>query len=323
MTSWGEIMAESDITLTCPHCNLKSREDIAQDYFSMFVNRFDTMFEWTGLPETIPEHILERYLKINGWCGIGKHPTAEGLYCFFGGLGGQPDEYYRPTEIVMANPVLGSKNYKIGVDVVWAKNDSLHKGISGLLSRYSHLLAANDVSIHVAQINSRIPFAFVADTEAGVTSVKSYLKQIEDGSLAVIQSSSFNKGVVPTSLSTGSGDYLKALIELHQYLKSQCWLDFGINSNFNMKRERQNVAEVEANAPALLPYIDEMLKFRKTICSEVNKMFPDQNWDVKLNSAWKLENETQVKQVEMMGESEEQEDDESSQLEEDKSDEVS
>lgn len=289
-----------DTTVTCPRCNLKSRDEIAQDYFTMFINRFDTMFKWTGLPDTIPEHILERYLKINGWCGIGNGPKSSQLYCFFGGLGAKPDAYYQPTQIIMANPVLGSHNYTIGKDVVWAKNDSLHRGISSLLSRYSHLLAANDVSIHVAQINSRIPFSFVADTEAGVKSVEKYMKDIEDGKLSVVQSSSFNKGVIPTSLSTGSGDYLKALIELHQYLKSQCWLDFGVNSNFNMKRERQNTAEVEANAPSLLPYVDEMLKFRKIICEEVHDMFPDQNWSVELNSAWKLELETQELQVAQM-----------------------
>lgn len=293
----------TDTTLTCPKCNLKSRDDIAQDYFTMFINRFDTMFTWKGLPDTIPEHILERYLKINGWCGIGKAGKSSQLYCFFGCLGGVPDAYYQPTEIILSNPILGSKKFKIGEDVVWAKNDSLHKGLSDLLARYSHLLASNDVSIHVAQVNSRIPFVFVGETQTDVDSAKQYLKDIEDGKLGVMQSTSFNKGIVPSSLSTGSGDYLKALIELHQYLKSQCWLDFGINSNFNMKRERQNTAEVEANAPALLPYIDEMLKFRKKICEAVHEMFPDQNWSVELNSAWKLENETQVKQVEMMDQS--------------------
>ena len=67
-----------------------------------------------------------------------------------------------------------------------------------------------------------------------------------------------------------------------------------------MKRERQNTAEVESNAPYLLPLVDEMLKFRKIICDEVHEMFPEQNWTVELNSAWAFENQTQELQVESL-----------------------
>lgn len=300
-----------DRSLTCPRCNLKSCDEIAEDYYLTFLNRLDAMFKWKGLPDTIPEEILERYLKTIGWCGIGQ--VNDKLYCFFGGLGGPPSEYYRPTKIILANPVLGSREFTIGKDVVWAKNDSLYRGVSSLLARYANLLATNDVSIHVAQINSRIPFVFTGDTQSDVDSANKFIQKIEKGELSAVLSSSFNKGVIPTSLTTGSGDYLKALIELHQYLKSQCWLDFGINSNYNMKRERQNTAEVEANAPALLPLVDEMLKFRKKICEDVKEMFPGQDWDVELSSAWKLENETQTGNVELLvkestGVDEEQED---------------
>ena len=68
-----------------------------------------------------------------------------------------------------------------------------------------------------------------------------------------------------------------------------------------MKRERQNTAEVESNAPYLLPLVDEMLKFRKQLCDDVNKMF-ERNWSVELDSAWALENKTQELQVKNMEE---------------------
>ena len=65
-----------------------------------------------------------------------------------------------------------------------------------------------------------------------------------------------------------------------------------------MKRERLTTAEVENNSPALLPLVDEMLEFRKLICKEVHEMFPEQNWTVRLNSAWELENLSQHQEVE-------------------------
>lgn len=295
---------------TCPECDLRDRHSIAQDYYAMFINRLDSMFEWDiGTDtETIPVEILERYLKLNGWCGIGKAPDTNknpGLYCFYGGLGLTPDEYYQPTAIILANPVLGSKTYEIGKDVVWAKNDSLYRGLSQHLSRYAHLLATNDISLNVAQVVTRMPFILTAETENEYRSAKEYLDQVEKGRFGVIKSSAFNKGVIPQNAgdTAGNGNHLKALIEVHQYLKAQWSLDIGISSNFNMKRERQNTAEVESNAPYLLPLVDEMLKFREKICDDVNKMF-DRNWSVKLASAWALENETQKLQVEKMRHSE-------------------
>lgn len=303
----------------CPDCDMRNKHDIAQDYYAQFVNRTDSMFKWTGLPDTIPEYIFERYLKLNGWCGIGKATVQstgkEGLYCFFGGLGAKPDEYYRPTEIILANPILGTKTYTIGEDVVWAKNDSLNKGISHILARYAHLLADNDISINIAQVTTRIPFILTAETSAEEESAKLFIKQAEEGKIGIVKSSFFNKGLTPqTTESSSSGNYLKALIELHQYLKAQLSNDIGIGSNFNMKRERMSSAEVESNSPYLLPLVDEMLKFRQKICDDVKEMFPDQNWSVELDSAWKLEDDTQKLQVEEMRDS--------SQLEKDEPDDI-
>lgn len=298
-------MKDNNLGTVCPNCELRDRHTIAQEYYINFLNRTDSMFKWKGLPNTIPSYILERYLKVNGWAGIGLAPLeAEEhggeLVCFFGGLGLKPDLYYQPTAIILSNPVLGSKTYTIGKDVVWAKNDSCHQGISHIISRYSHMLADNDISINIAQINSRMPFVFTAETDNDIESARMYMKDIEAGKLAVIKSSIFNKGVEPKPTSVdGSGNHIKALIELHQYLKAQFYNDIGIGSSFNMKRERQNVAEVEANSPVLLPLVDEMLMFREKICEEVNSMF-SQSWSVELDSAWILENLKQELEVKEM-----------------------
>lgn len=302
----------NELLTQCPQCELRDRHTIAQEYFINFLNRTDSMFKYTGLPESIPAHILERYLKVNGWAGIGYAPeTAEQhageLVCFFGGLGLKPDLYYQPTAIILANPILGSKTYEIGKDCVWAKNDSCHQGISHILSRYAHLLAENDISINIAQVTTRIPFVLTAETDAEVKSAQTFLEQAEKGKLGIIKSIAFNKGVTPQpTISDSGGGYIKALIELHQYIKASLNNDLGVGSNFNMKRERLTTAESEMNAPSLLPLVDEMLKFRKIMCKEVNEKF-NQNWTVELDSSWELEDVRQTREA--MG------DDNSSQLE--------
>lgn len=291
-------MSEQVDLLKCPHCELRDKHVIAQEYFDQFVNRTDSMFKYKNLPKTIPAYILERYLKLNGWAGIGRAPERSKysgqLVCFFGGLGDAPDLYYQPTKIILANPILGTKTYTIGEDVVWGKNDSLARGIAPILSRYAHLIADNDISINVAQITTRAPFVITGETSNDLESAKTFIEDLEKGKLGVMKSSPFNKGLTPMPLiSDSSGGYIKSLIELHQYLKAQWSNDLGIGSNFNMKRERLNTAEVEANSPYLLPLVDDMLKFRKTMCDEVNAMFGE-NWEVELDSAWELEDVQQT-----------------------------
>lgn len=294
---------ENELFTKCPQCELRDRHTIAQEYFINFLNRIDKMFKYKGLPDTIPAYILNRYLFVNGWCGIGKAPDtakkhAGELVCFFGGLGEHPDLYYQPTAIILANPVLGSKIYTIGEDVVWAKNDACYKGISHILSRYAHLLADNDISINIAQVTTRVPFVMTAETEAEKLSAEEYIRKAERGQIGIVKSSFLNKGITPQpTITDASGGYIKALIELHQYLKAQCNNDLGIGSNFNMKRERMSTAEVENNSPYLLPFVDEMLYFREVMCNEVNAMFGT-NWSVELASAWELEDKQQTFEVE-------------------------
>lgn len=294
--------SENRLFTSCPQCDLRDKHTIAQEYYINFLNRTDSMFKYNGLPDSIPAYILERYLKINGWAGIGYAPeTAERhageLVCFFGGLGLKPDLYYQPTAIILSNPILGTKTYEIGKDCVWAKNDSCHQGISHILSRYAHLLAENDISINIAQVTTRIPFVLTAETDAEVKSAQAFLDQAEKGKLGIVKSMAFNKGVTPQpAMSDSGGGYIKALIELHQYLKASFNNDLGVGSNFNMKRERLTTAESEMNAPSLLPLVDEMLKFRKIMCDEVNEKF-GQNWSVELDSAWELEDINQTKEA--------------------------
>ena len=68
------------------------------------LNKTASMFEYEGLPETIPYFELEKILQRGGYGFISKH--GDNLYCFTGGLGGEPDVYGNPTSIIIANPAL-------------------------------------------------------------------------------------------------------------------------------------------------------------------------------------------------------------------------
>ncbi len=76
------------------------------------LDRTQAMFTWSGLPDTIPQYILERFLQTNGDCIF--YEYKNNLYVFVGGAGGEFDVYYRPTLYTIANPALDvSKQLKI------------------------------------------------------------------------------------------------------------------------------------------------------------------------------------------------------------------
>ena len=108
------------------------------DYVQYMLNRTITMFEWHGLPDTISSRMLELYLQINGYAAFltvdeqapvmqpatGTIPKPRnfqsGLYCFFGGIGGERDIYYRPLTFIAANPRL---KQSINASIVYPGDD--------------------------------------------------------------------------------------------------------------------------------------------------------------------------------------------------------
>mgnify|MGYP003289029291 CR=1 FL=1 len=70
----------------------------------MFFTRTNTMFEYEGLPETIPKEDLELIKQTFGSVTIAK--DKDKIYAFYGGLGGLLNEYYHPTLSIVTNPYL-------------------------------------------------------------------------------------------------------------------------------------------------------------------------------------------------------------------------
>lgn len=266
---------------------LKDKKRLVHSYVNYMLNRTQQMFDYTGLPESIPQKNLELILQVNGNAIITK--VDGDLYAFFGGLGGEFNAYYLPTIATVANPYLKfSKNMVIDKECVVMLNDSLYQGLMPLFSKYASLLAETDVSLRFASINARIPEIVFADNDAVAKSAKDYFDKIESGEeLGVIGSKPFFEGIKTADYSSkASATNIKDLIELQQYLKSNWFIDLGLNANYNMKREAINSSESGMNEDALLPLVDDMLNCRKIGLEKINKMYGT-NITVDLSSSWK------------------------------------
>lgn len=264
--------------------DLTDKEQGVKLYCTMALCRTQSMFSYENLPDTIPQRSLELYIQTGGSCCVAKH--GEELYAFFGTMGGEPNEYYMPTKYIVANPYLNfSKEYTIHEDCVVIPNDAMYMGLMPLFRRYATQLVENDITMYVADINSRIASLLTGNTDRDIASAKEYIAKIHKGELGIALSTPFMEGITAQPYGEHNSKLLTDLIELQQYYKASMFNDLGLNANYNMKRETIVSAEIEMNADALFPFVDNMLYCRELAVKEINEMF---GTDIKvtLNSAW-------------------------------------
>ena len=291
---------------------LKNKDLLIDTYIKRFFIRTSQMFEYKNLPETIPQRELELIIQ---FCRVAIFTKKDDkLFVFYGGLGGQPNEYYQPTQAIVSNPylkfsdVLELDDYiksdkKIDAVIVW--NDSAHMGMFPLFSQYAELLAECDLTTRYALINKRFMNILTADNDNTKESIRTMFEQVDNGTgFGIIVTKNLVNELNVTGIDMGikgSMD-LKDINETKQYILGSFYNDIGLNANFNMKRESINESEADLNEDALLPLTDDMLQCRKIGVDAINKLFGT-NIEVDYSSSWKKLRE-EIKQREELADAE-------------------
>lgn len=279
-------------------CDILDKETSIFNYVQYMFDRTNAMFHYTGLPDTIPEYMLEYMLQIYGSVAVLEY--NDNLYVFRANFGGPPDPYYRPTHAIVSNPALGlSGSFRIinhlppYERVAWDDmkpcirflNDSQIMGLLPLFARYAVQMTENDISIRCAQINVRSQHVITAETGPEIESANAFMKGLEEGRLSAITRKPFGEGISITNVAQGQSNIVMQLIELQQYLKASWYNEIGLNSNFNMKSQYISSEEINSSADIMLPLIDNMLKSRQIAVELINKHFGT-NITVEKDSAW-------------------------------------
>lgn len=279
--------------------NFANKAKCIDNKISYMLARTQSMFSYSGLPDTLNSRIIELYLQVNGnLCitDIGEdvinksgHPDlTPGLYAFTGGMGGEYDIYYMPTLYTVSNPYLNySKNLRIDDDCIVIPSDSMYYGLLPLFQKYATALTENELSMNIATIVLRLQALISASDDNTKKSAEKYLQDIISGKIGIIGENAFfeNDLKVTPYATTGAHTTIQNIIELEQYLRATWYNDLGLNSNYNMKRESINSGESQLNNDALLPLVDNMLKCRQDGFDKVNKKYGT-NIKVELNSSW-------------------------------------
>lgn len=283
--------------------NFRDKSKSFYHYCAQYLNRTQRMFEYDGLPDTIPAEYLERFLQVYGFAVITS--VNDKLYAFVGGLGGQNESpYLEPTFATIANPALAfNKIVYFGNDGVLIRNDLAFEGLTPIISRYATALLENDISLDMVSKNMRVNIMINAPDDGLSKAADKFLNDIDNGERGIVGGFNFLKDIEIFPLSGTATNRITDLIEYQQYLRAGLYNEIGLQSNFNMKRESLNSAETGMNDDILIPLIDEMLYQREQGVKRINEMYGT-NITVKLSGIWEtvheeiteLEPETETEQ---------------------------
>lgn len=265
---------------------ITSKIDNLNDFTQSILNRTLGMFEYTGLPDSLPQVEIEKRLQLKGHATIFEYKGK--LYVTTGAYAGmEKSPYNQPTQVIVNVPAFNlNQTLDINKNCVVIKNDSLGAGLLTTIVKHGTLMIENEITMLIKDYNSRVETVFVGGTDQTVDSANTYIKNLVDGNLGVVAENSFLQDLkVQNSQGTNTTPYTD-LIQYQQFLKSDLYNELGLSSLNNMKKERMNVDEVNANNDNIYPLIDDMIKNRMDGIKMVNKLF-NGNIQVDYSGTWK------------------------------------
>lgn len=244
-------------------------------WLEMLFEKCVRIFEWQGLPETIPQHEIEKELVLHGFCGVVKSDINNKFYAIEnGGLTGVTEYKDIFTRFVFGNQGKafrgGKNNYKIGKDCVIVKNCALYNPMIDLIENYAHLLAHAEVTLALGLVNNRAPKIFTADDDKTVANINAFYNNIYEGNPKGILDPSL-LGIKGEDITQGTANDVSKILEVRNDLLRSFYNDIGVKCA-NNKKERQVVSEVESDEQMLLFNIDDMLASREKACEEMKKV---------------------------------------------------
>ena len=257
-------------------------------YIRMLFEKCLGMFEYSGLPKSLPASEIEKNLMWFGFTGV-FNDKKYGLTAVTGGLSGI-DQYYRPIKMTYAQPVLGSGELNINENCIVIYNtqsDVINPyGFSELIKRYARLLTDIDSSIDIQIINSRATKLNSVSNDMIAIAVNNAMKALESGETYTVNQKSILDGWTPKDWNTAHPDTLEKLIDAKQSLLNAFLEEIGVKS-INEKRERMISNEVSADNQLLMVNTDDLLYMRTQGVNEINEMFGT-NISVKLNDIYNV-----------------------------------
>lgn len=263
-------------------------------WFWKLLNFCMTIFDYQGLPETLPKREIESNLLLTGHDIVFKYrgDIITCNTCLYGF-----DLYYNPTSATLANPSIRDYiNLEIGRNCDIIYNSSLKDNVLYIYSdgsmlsfirRYARLLADVESTLDIHMINSRLTSYPVASTDNIVQNIKQFFKKVRAGKTAVITDDAIiqqfrSVDINRSNIHDGVNDWLVARDKILEMF----FRDIGVKF-YNPKKAQVSEDELQVNNQMLVISLDDMLQERRAGVERINNMFGT-NITVDISESFKL-----------------------------------
>jgi len=257
-------------------------------YFDFILRLLYRVIVFDNVPETVSETFFKLILYTQGkicfFRGDLIGESGEDLLALNCSRADTPDVYYIPRKVLVTNPRL-KKSYMIepgkNCEVVYLSEadkynlSEINGGLYNLIERTATMLSDNDISINIAQKNTRLTNIISGDTQNTVDSIRAVIMSMYEGDPTIVVKSSLIDKLqgVPILNNTANSHNLIELIEVQQYILSHFYEQIGIQTHDQMKRERLITAEINDNLDLCFLNVDDMLITIQEGLKRVNEMF--------------------------------------------------
>lgn len=225
------------------------------------------LFNYEGLPETIPAHVVDFMSFIRGYAGIVKLADGRWICASETGLNGVTDYYDIFKNINFSTPLhFGQRT--IGSTAFVIRNTSLMQPLMPKIERYATMLSHADISIICELVNLRETDVIEAIDENSAKSAKIQADARYNGDMQVLVNQGFamlKHNFVPNKSQSEN----MRLWDLRSNILGAYLEEIGIKKAQN-KREREISQEVAADDPMLKLNISDMLEVRQQGWNEFN-----------------------------------------------------
>ena len=264
-------------------CDKLTFADLYEHYRKWALQIAFELIKFDNLPDSISQTFLKYLLYCHGRATFFRDSSGT-LLALYGAPSNICDVYYIPTQVIVTNPYINAKqSYTLTRDldcvvVYCTECDKYESGVNGgltmLIHKFATMLADNDISINVAQKNTRLTNIVSADDNNAKRSVDETVKKMYNGDPTIcVQSSLINTLQSIPIMNQTSNTYLVQLVELRQYILSQFYASLGIYVHDNMKRERLITDEITDGDDMAYFNIENIFESISDGIDKVNQMF--------------------------------------------------
>lgn len=269
--------------------NIKKGMTIEPSYFywcNTLLEYAINLFEWEGLPNTIPQHEIEVGLYSHGYTTIVRLNNGNYISPYENNRNGITDYYDIFTKVNFTTPLhYGTRT--IGKDAILICNNSLKMPLMPKIQRYATLLAHTDVSLVCELVNDRETKLFEAMNGKTADKCNYYQNRLYNGEFETIVSGGL-ESIKVTELNKRSVNEVERLVVVRNKLIQSYLEEIGVKKT-SEKKERMISDEASGDEEMLKYNIKDMLECRKKSAKEMNDLW-GWNVSVKCNIEYSKEN---------------------------------